>query len=215
MAGVSRLLKPRQGVLKTPSILKYCLSSGTKTIQDCQSQQLQQALEIIRRTSFNETWKRVTFASDCEIKATFWISCLHKSLEEKKKKKRFVHLCFDSTLGRIGLYQWNPASAGAATNNHSLSTAQTEIHFAVPVWAGKRGIHSFPPLSRWNVVSLSCQSHQLPNGAGKIKQTKVMLHQISPSQPRQVPRHGSCSEWLCLEQEPCVPTRGERILQPA
>lgn len=30
--------------------------------------------------------ERVTFGSDCKIKATFWISCLHKSLEEKKKE---------------------------------------------------------------------------------------------------------------------------------
>lgn len=71
LGGVPRLPKPRQRVLKNPLILKYCLSSGTQTVQDCQSQQLQQVLEAIRRTSFYETRKRATFAPDCKIKANF------------------------------------------------------------------------------------------------------------------------------------------------
>lgn len=60
-------------------------------------------------------------------------------------------------------------SAEQPGTSQCLSTVWTEIHFTVPVWAGEKGIHSFPPLSRRNVVFLNHQGHQLPNEAGKIK----------------------------------------------
>lgn len=85
--------------------------------------------------------------------------------------------------------------------SQSVPTAWTEIHFAVPVWVGERGIHSFPPLKK------KCGASQPPgpNRVGKIRQTKVMLHQISASQPRQVPLPGA--------RTTCA-YRGKKILQP-
>lgn len=80
------LPKPRQGVLKNSLILKYCLSSGTKTMQDCQSQQLQQALEMIRRTLSYETRKRATFALDYKIKS----NVLNFLCTEEPRRKNVV-----------------------------------------------------------------------------------------------------------------------------
>jgi len=193
-------------------MLQYWLCSGTKPIQDCQSQQLQQALETIRTTSFYETRKRGVFAPNCKIKATFLISCAHESLAEKMW---FLHLCFDSASGRIASYCRNPAEPWNGHRPANIQRPSTpETRFAACVSAGERGMGSFPLLPRRNAVSITPQAHQLPNGAGKIKQTEVMLHQISPSRSRQVSEHGRDLEIPALGPRTTRARHGgERILQ--
>lgn len=131
---------------------------------------------MIRRTSFNETWK-----------SYIWLWLQNKSnllnflpaQEPRRKEKRSGFSTSALTLHWAGLpfYHWNPVSAEQPWTSQCLSTVWTEIHFTVPVRVGEKGIHSFPPLSGRNVVLLSHQGHQLRNRAGKIKQTKAMLHQ--------------------------------------
>lgn len=139
-----------------------------------------------------------------------------------KKKERSGFSISAFTLLWAGLPYTTDIQTNQLQTNQCLPTARTEIPFAVPVWVGERGIHSFKgeftAFLLFQKEEMWCPSaakgHQLPNRAGKIEQTKVMLHQISPSQSRQVPRHGYCLRWLCLEQKQCGPTGGERILQP-